>query len=254
MKKIPLSLLSIFLLTAFLSGCDHDGDEFDKPFEHYKYPLDAGNSWTYEYRVFSGDEEIVVARIPEVTVEVLGHDEFAPGETGIHIITYAEGYDTAHTWYRQESDGLYMQAYRSPIFAIDPKRGNQSLGFPVSSALLDPPFRQLQTDSIYIESQPLLSVPYPFRIGFRWLYRSEEIGPWVIRKEVIGQETAEYLGESSLAMIVEWKSYPSDYVAWDYTITDEISGIGLVRREVQIHDSNAAADTFIHELISCNIH
>jgi len=239
-------------IAALLAGCsiaDPDGAY------EFSYPLGVGNQWHFEREYStSGIPECAIgehlsgfADSSDVWAWVSGTSSLPDSVEATvlreSITKSGETHEVAH-YYVEQSDGLYLHAYKPGDTAVAPGfdsaaqlffKGVRVSGPSDVAALLqgESPFACSRPDTIIYEDPPLLALPSPLEIGDSWTYR-EPGNPFEIGKRVLGTTWVRVPAGIFRCYEVEWLIDFDADGQWDddTEFIDYISRVGLVRRSL----------------------
>ena len=246
----------LILVPVFALNCTRDKNPFkSEDCSVMLYPTQVGNHWEYE-RIFTYAElnSDPTAENPCVLGTKRGtvHMNIAKVETfDDSVVTYHfletlimdEGTYIDDSYYINDTNGLYLYAYRNVGWAI-PKRA------PLSGILFDDrifsdareitryltktyPATHSKSDSITFEDPPVLSLSYPYIKGKQWIYRSSQ-NPWRIDKKVLLPEVIEVPAGKFSCVKIQWLYDRDENGQWDSDIyfCDYLCEQGLVKRSI----------------------
>jgi len=252
------------MLYIFLN-CSKDTDPLGSDLPQFAYPTKIGNQWEYHRVItlfnFRPDSIANIHLYPDtidlrVTVKIenkqtLGNSivTYKFVESGDSLSLYGESY------YSNNTDGLYLQAYKSPG-TMFPKSGllnplkykeNSFLNiWSLRHFILYPGMStHYQLDSLNYEDPPILIIKYPYQIGEQWHLRTEP-GLFRIDKKIILTETVtvppgkyecykiQYLYDLDLD-----DQWDDGIVFYDYLGKEGLLKRTLLVRDIQVMDENA---------------
>ena len=243
------------VLAVLVGGCSNPSDPEWAP--DYRYPLELGRSWEYT-RVFTVEPSDSLSAVPSdtaycyCTAEVVRLDTLSM-RVDAYVLRETGVEDTVASWdletfYRNDSDGLYMLAYEPGASLVNPKpQGRAQILF---KGMYFSSVREIAShvvgiaecmgerpDSLIYEDPPVRALKYPLRVGSSWNYRQTG-NPWRIDKEVTGTEQVDVPAGSFDCFVVKWSIDISDDGEWDNEIEfiDYIATEGLIRRWLAFSD------------------
>lgn len=239
----------------------------DTPPEPYSYPLHEGNRWHYERNTvmisyadtlnpgnIDSSRSISAEALVTVMGEVLLRDGFPAYElNGIAYFETEDGLDTSQgaSYYRQESNGLYLIGYLGGGTIALPKespdmmpsasyvfRGRKFATLRALSAWLQLDIlggARTASDSIYYEDPPPRVIPYPPDVGTTWTYR-EDHNPFRMDKVIEGQVELTVPAGTFECFTVRWLWDFNSDGEWDTDIEaiDYVGAGGLIKREINV--------------------
>lgn len=242
--KFKIFIISIILLMLF--GCSLiNGPNKHSSFENFTYPLEVGNSWTYERTISYSNilPDTVNIWFPlvdkgSIVVEVSGTDSFyvAVDDTlviqkELSILNQVSIDSTNHQI--ADSNKYYLCNYNDGMYMYGSVQGN--LAIPVSGSFIEDVIRERNinkkkeketqvTSPAPVEFQ---SLKYPIEINSEWLFVDESDYYFTLYKKIIGFKKLTTIIGTYDCFVIEWIE-PFD----SYTMIDYISEIGLMKRTI----------------------
>lgn len=264
MKTRVLQLCLICLVSSCLPLSDQS-------FVAMRFPLGAGNMWSYSHRIwFANFVPSVpgatffdsIAYLPVATVQCEGTARIDGITMWAFRSSETDGQDsvTGHSYYEPLGDSLFYRAYSFPPVLISPGQesspgyrfriGNRSFASAQEiSRYLENGDRAVNfTDDsavVTFEQGPVKSYVYPLSPGAEWDYRTPAYPPgWRIHKKVT--EFAVFLLGSGDVPVstVQWSWDMNNDGIWDTTIsgTELVGPSGVMQRLFTSHLIVATAD------------
>jgi len=239
----------LFLLASLLivSGCtSHPIVDTNADFA-FQYPLAIGNQWVYLREWTLQDVETgetqVLGRATD-TCAVIRAEVLDGWNTFVLEQRYAEPrYDVlrSENWYANRSNGVFACAYRSVGGSGQPEPGrdeNRSGSLLCQPWLGFPSAPSIHNDSLHRTTPPRLVLSYPPIISSRWVYVLDSEIPFRIEKTILGKWKV-YLPVGTFdCYVVRWEYFDYDSgLKLEISMTDYISSIGLVKREIEWYES-----------------
>lgn len=245
--------LSIIILS--LISCNNENESKDD----YIYPLSIGNNWEYVREMnmyFYSDSNSVIPEYEDtlnltfdlsatITDEVTLNDTLETIEMSV-FESDSENTYMGKYYYKNNNDGLFMCAYKSPGSIIYPKKtaGNtvlfKGMEFDNYYQLSDfiqhlTPNHKILSDSLHFEEPPVKTLQYPLKVGDQWTYRQDD-NPWRMDRKVINRKDVELSIGTFDCYEVKFLFDLDHNGEWDEDIwiIDYISNEGLIQRTVTI--------------------
>ena len=256
---------SLIIIWYIFLNCSKNTDPLGSDLPQFVYPMEIGNQWEYHRVItlfnFRPDSITNINLYPDtidLQVIVKIENKQTLGNT-TDTYKFVESADSlfldSESYYSNNEDGLYLQAYKSPG-TMFPKSGlNSPLKYKENSFSNIFNFRHFilypvrhtsyQLDSLHYEDPPILIIKYPYQIGEQWHFRSEA-GLFQIDKKIIHKENVtvppgryecykiQYLYDLDLDN--QWDDGIEFY---DYLGKEGLLKRTLLVRDIQVMDENA---------------
>ena len=231
--KFKILLISTMLLLLGCSLINGPSKTTPKSFEDFTYPLEVGNSWTYEtIAVFSNPQPdtVEISTVPmtlgpiEVGISRLDTLDNGLEVTVLNIIvgvyTYPGGLkDTTTYLFKNEDDGFYQYSSDNdnPVLPISrPPSKDEITNFLTNGIKQKEKLSSSANTTIY------QNLKYPIKDNSEWLYLDNDLE---VRKKIIDNKLLHTTLGDYHCFVVEWI-----YSNPDIKVVDYISKIGLMKR------------------------